>query len=100
MDNSNTLDRLNGQVAALIGALQQAREENARLGDELSACQDITRQREARVNELEEQLGLKDMELEDLAVRIESVLGESSETTAAPAPAEAAAETRDTLQPA
>ena len=75
MENNSTLERLNGQINALITAVQEAREENARLADELSACQAITRQREDAVHELEESVGLKDLELEDLAMRIEDVLG-------------------------
>lgn len=80
MENSNTLERLNGQINALIGALEEVRDENLRLADELNACQAITRQREQSVHDLEESVGLKDMELEDLAVRIEQVLGNGSST--------------------
>jgi len=88
MENSNTLERLNGQINALIGALEEARDENLRLADELNACQAITRQREQSVHDLEESVGLKDMELEDLAIRIEHVLGNGS---SAPQPAAEAA---------
>jgi len=87
MEDNSTLERLNGQINALIAAVQEAREENARLADELSACQAITRQREETVNDLEESVGLKDLELEDLAMRIEGVLG-----TAAPADSSAASD--------
>ena len=80
MENSNTLERLSTQVGALIDALQEAREEVARLNDELVACQAITRQREENVSSMEESLGLKDMELEDLAERIEKVLGGTDST--------------------
>lgn len=83
MENNNTLERLSTQVGALIGALQEAREEIARLNDELVACQAITRQREESVSSMEESLGLKDMELEDLAERIEKVLGGSGSAPAA-----------------
>ena len=95
MENSNTLDRLSTQIGALIDALQEAREEAARLNDELVACQAITRQREESVSSMEESLGLKDMELEDLAERIEKVLGDGvsasgSEPVSAPQPVQTA----------
>jgi len=83
MENSNTLERLNAQINALIEALQESREENVRLADELNACQTITRQRESSVQALEESVGLKDMELEDLAIRIEQVLGSPATSTSA-----------------
>ena len=83
METNNALERLSTQVGALIDALQEAREEVARLNDELLACQAITRQREESVNSMEESLGLKDMELEDLAERIEKVLADSGSTAAA-----------------
>jgi chromosome segregation ATPase len=75
VENANTLERLGRQVDNLIGALQQAREENARLRDELAACRTHGAETEARLGALQEQMGYKDMELEDLAVRIEGILG-------------------------
>ena len=106
MDNTTTLERLNGQITALIGALRQARDESSRLSDELTACQNVANQRDARVNELEEQLGLKDMELEDLAIRIEDVLSSDSggdsnsagDTATEPTPAPI--QNADMMQPA
>lgn len=83
MENTNTLERLNTQVGALIDALKTAREDIARLNDELASCRAVTSQREENVNALEESLGLKDMELEDLAERIEEVL-KGSAAEAAP----------------
>ena len=88
MENSNTLERLNAQINALILALQDSREENEGLADELNACQTITRQREDSVRSLEESDGLKDMELEDLAARIEQVLGGSGAAKPAAADSE------------
>lgn len=92
MENNSTLERLNGQINALIAAVQEAREENARLADELNACQAITRQREDAVHELEESVGLKDLELEDLAMRIEGVLGAAAPASADDAAAASGAE--------
>ena len=87
MENSNALERLSAQVGALIDTLEEAREEVARLNDELGACRAITRQREESVSSMEESLGLKDMELEDLAERIEKVLGGLNSTSASSAEA-------------
>ena len=95
MENNSTLERLNGQINALITAVQEAREENARLTDELSACQAITRQREDTVHDLEESVGLKDMELEDLAMRIEGVLGTTSTNTGTETSAAATGQSSD-----
>ena len=102
MDNTTTLERLNGQITALIGALRQARDESSRLSDELTACQSVANQRDAQVNELEEQLGLKDRELEDLAIRIEDVLSSDSggDTATATEPTPAPIQNADMMQPA
>lgn len=78
MEPNNTLERLNAQVGALIDALQASRDEIARLNDELSACQAVTQQRQDSVNALEESMGLKDMELEDMAERIEQALSSAA----------------------
>lgn len=91
METSSTLDRLNAQVGALIDALKTSREEVARLNDELNACRAITRQREDSVNSLEESLGLKDMELEDMAERIEEALSGGSEPAQSAASSDAPA---------
>jgi predicted nuclease with TOPRIM domain len=75
VSNTNALERLAGQVDAVLTALHEARADNARLNEELAACQAHGRELEGRIGDLEEQLGFKDMELEDLATRIEAALG-------------------------
>ena len=74
MEKTNILERLTQQVDTLIAGLQEARSENVRLVDELNACRTHTQELDERIGSMQDQIGYKDMELEDLAVRIEQVL--------------------------
>lgn len=68
MQERTTLDKLSDKVNQVLQKHQQLQEESALLRSEVQS-------KEATIDTLREEIAMKDMEIEEIVAKIESILG-------------------------
>jgi len=68
MEERSTLDRLSDKVNQILQKHQQQQEESALLRSEVE-------NKEATIESLREEIAMKDLEIEEIVAKIESILG-------------------------
>ena len=68
MQERSTLDKLSDKVNQVLQKHQEQQEESALLRSELQS-------KEATIESLREEIAMKDMEIEEIVAKIESILG-------------------------
>jgi len=75
---SETLtQKLSNKIDAMLASVNEAKEENEKLRTELTTIKAASEAKDARIDKLEEEMSMKDMELEDIIKKIEGILPES-----------------------
>jgi len=75
---SETLtQKLGSKIDGILSSLKETKEESDKLRTELTTIKAASEAKDARIEKLEEEMSMKDMELEDIIKKIESILPES-----------------------
>jgi septal ring factor EnvC (AmiA/AmiB activator) len=76
MENRPVIEQLAEKIDALLARLKSLEEENARLRNELVAVKAQNEAKDAQIAKLNEELAMKDLEIEEVIGKIEAILGE------------------------
>ncbi len=76
MENLSVIEQLSQKIDGVIARLKALEEENGRLRNELVAVKAQNEAKDAQIAKLNEELTMKDMEIEEVIGKIEAILGE------------------------
>ena len=76
MENRPVIEQLAEKIDALLARMKSLEEENARLRNELVAVKAQNEAKDAQIAKLNEELAMKDLEIEEVIGKIEAILGE------------------------
>ncbi len=76
MENLSLIDKLSQKIDALLAKLKHLEEENNRLRNEVVSLKAQSEAKDAQINKLNEELAMKDLEIEEVIGKIEAMLGE------------------------
>ncbi|WP_456380924.1 hypothetical protein [Hydrogenimonas sp.] len=76
MENISVIEQLSRKIDELIARMRTLEEENARLRNELVSAQARSEAQSAEIEKLNDELALKDLEIEEVIGKIEAMLGE------------------------
>ena len=76
MENRPVIEQLAEKIDALLTRMKSLEEENARLRNELVAVKAQNEAKDAQIAKLNEELAMKDLEIEEVIGKIEAILGE------------------------
>ncbi|NPA29132.1 MAG: hypothetical protein GXO33_03000 [Epsilonproteobacteria bacterium] len=76
MENMNPLEKLAQKIDGMIVKLKNLEDENAMLRNELMAAKAQNEAKDAQIAKLNDELAMKDLEIEEVIGKIEAILGE------------------------
>ena len=76
MENLPVIEQLSRKIDEVLSQLRTLKEENARLRNELVAVKAQNEAKDAQIAKLNEELAMKDLEIEEVIGKIEAILGE------------------------
>jgi septal ring factor EnvC (AmiA/AmiB activator) len=76
MENRPVIEQLAEKIDALLARMKSLEEENARLRNELVAVKAQNEAKDAQIAKLNDELAMKDLEIEEVIGKIEAILGE------------------------
>jgi septal ring factor EnvC (AmiA/AmiB activator) len=76
MENRPVIEQLAEKIDTLLARMKSLEEENARLRNELVAVKAQNEAKDAQIAKLNEELAMKDLEIEEVIGKIEAILGE------------------------
>jgi len=76
MENLSLIDKLSDKIDALLAKLKHLAEENSRLRNEVVSLKAQSEAKDAQIAKLNEELAMKDLEIEEVIGKIEAMLGE------------------------
>ncbi|WP_353661881.1 hypothetical protein [Hydrogenimonas sp. SS33] len=76
MENLPVIEQLSRKIDEVLSQLKTLKEENARLRNELVAAKAQNEAKDAQIAKLNEELAMKDLEIEEVIGKIEAILGE------------------------
>ncbi|BDY12673.1 hypothetical protein [Hydrogenimonas cancrithermarum] len=76
MENIPVIDQLSKKIDEVLARLKRLEEENGRLRNELVAVKAQNEAKDAQIDRLNEELTMKDLEIEEVIGKIEAILGE------------------------
>ncbi len=76
MENLSLIDKLSDKIDALLAKLKHLEEENSRLRNEVVSLKAQSEAKDAQIAKLNEELAMKDLEIEEVIGKIEAMLGE------------------------
>ena len=71
----NMIEQLNEKIDAMVSRYDNMKHENESLRNEVVSAKAQSEARDAQIRRLEEENALKDIEIEEIVKKIESVLG-------------------------
>ncbi|NPA12060.1 MAG: hypothetical protein GXO62_07445 [Epsilonproteobacteria bacterium] len=69
------LAKLNEKIETLLKNYEELQSENARLNNELNLIRETLEEKEVELLECKENMALKELELEEVLAKIESIIG-------------------------
>ncbi|WP_456452486.1 hypothetical protein, partial [Hydrogenimonas sp.] len=75
-DAKPVIEQLAEKIDSVVARLRSLEEENARLRNELVAVKAQNEAKDAQIAKLNEELAMKDLEIEEVIGKIEAILGE------------------------
>ncbi|WP_300362705.1 hypothetical protein [Hydrogenimonas sp.] len=76
MENVPVIEQLSRKIDSVVGRIKALEEENARLRNELVSVKAQNEAKDAQIDKLNEELTMKDLEIEEVIGKIEAILGE------------------------
>ncbi len=76
MENLSVIDKLSEKIDTLLAKLKNLEEENARLRNEIVSIKAQNEAKDAQIAKLNEEVAMKDLEIEEVIGKIEAILGE------------------------
>ena len=76
MENLSAIEQLSKKIDEVVTQLKTLKEENGRLRNELVAAKAQNEAKDAQIAKLNEELAMKDLEIEEVIGKIEAILGE------------------------
>ena len=76
MENLPVIEQLSKKIDEVLAQMRTLKEENARLRNELVAVKAQNEAKDAQIAKLNEELAMKDLEIEEVIGKIEAILGE------------------------
>jgi cell division protein ZapB len=75
MENS-VIEQLSAKIDKVLAKIKSLEEENARLRNELVAAKAQSEAKDAQIAKLNDELAMKDLEIEEVIGKIEAILGD------------------------
>ena len=76
MENIGVLEKLNEKIDALLKNYESLKEENEQLRKELVTCKASNEAKDAQILKLQDEIAMKDLELEEIIMKVEQILGQ------------------------
>jgi len=76
-ENMTLTQTLGNKIDNILSQINESKSEIEKLRTELTTAKAASEAKDARIEKLEEEMSMKDMELEDIIKKIESILPES-----------------------
>ncbi len=76
MENLPVIEQLSRKIDEVLAQMRTLKEENTRLRNELVAVKAQNEAKDAQIAKLNEELSMKDLEIEEVIGKIEAILGE------------------------
>ena len=76
MEQLSVIEQLAQKIDALIARMKMLEEENGRLRNELVAVKAQNEAKDAQIAKLNDELAMKDLEIEEVIGKIEAILGD------------------------
>jgi len=76
-ENMTLTQTLGNKIDNILSQINESKSETEKLRTELTTAKAASEAKDARIEKLEEEMSMKDMELEDIIKKIESILPES-----------------------
>jgi len=76
-ENMTLTQKLGSKIDGIVSQINESKSETEKLRTELTTAKAASEAKDARIEKLEEEMSMKDMELEDIIKKIESILPES-----------------------
>ena len=76
MENVPVIEQLSKKIDSVVGRIKALEEENARLRNELVSVKAQNEAKDVQIDKLNEELTMKDLEIEEVIGKIEAILGE------------------------
>ena len=76
-ENMTLTQKLGSKIDNILSQINESKSETEKLRTELTTAKAASEAKDARIEKLEEEMSMKDMELEDIIKKIESILPES-----------------------
>ncbi|WP_201352487.1 hypothetical protein [Hydrogenimonas urashimensis] len=76
MENVPVIEQLAKKIDEVLARLKTLEEENGRLRNELVSVKAQNEAKDVQINKLNEELTMKDLEIEEVIGKIEAILGE------------------------
>jgi len=76
-ENMTLTQKLGSKIDGIVSQINESKLENEKIRTELTTVKAASEAKDARIEKLEEEMSMKDMELEDIIKKIESILPES-----------------------
>ena len=75
METTNILEKLNKKTQSLMDGYSDIKKENEELRNELIKSQAQNEAKDKRISDLEDDISMKELELEEIVGKIENILG-------------------------
>jgi len=76
MENISVIEQLSKKIDGVLARIRTLEEENGRLRNELVAVKAQNEAKDAQIDRLNDELAMKDLEIEEVIGKIEAILGE------------------------
>ena len=76
-ENMTLTQKLGSKIDGIVSQINESKLENEKIRTELTTVKAASEAKDARIEKLEEEMSMKDMELEDIIKKIESILPET-----------------------
>jgi len=76
-ENMTLTQKLGSKIDGILSQINESKSEVEKLRTELTTAKAASEAKDARIEKLEEEMSMKDMELEDIIKKIESILPET-----------------------
>jgi chromosome segregation ATPase len=76
MENISVIEQLSKKIDEILARIRMLEEENGRLRNELVAVKAQNEAKDAQIDRLNDELAMKDLEIEEVIGKIEAILGE------------------------
>jgi len=76
-ENMTLTQKLGSKIEGILSQINESKSEIDKLRTELTTAKAASEAKDARIEKLEEEMSMKDMELEDIIKKIESILPET-----------------------